>query len=136
MVDDARPPTGVSPEPVGHPDAHHESTATPYGPERPAFAPRPRPPLIERVGPVTALLQSYGRRRYLRPDLMAGVTVAALAIPSGMAYAELAGLSPVAGRPLIEALEAAGLTDRIGATNLYPNIEAAVVACAQKTEPA
>lgn len=38
--------------------------------------------------------------------------------------------------PLLEALETAGLTDRIGATNFYPNIEAAVVACAQKTEPA
>lgn len=38
--------------------------------------------------------------------------------------------------PLLEALETAGLTDRIGATNLYPNIEAAVVACARKTEPA
>jgi MFS superfamily sulfate permease-like transporter len=38
--------------------------------------------------------------------------------------------------PLLEALETAGLIDRIGAMNLYPNIEAAVVACAQKTEPA
>lgn len=33
----------------------------------------------------------------LRRDLLAGVTVAALAVPSGMAFAELAGLSPVAG---------------------------------------
>jgi sulfate permease, SulP family len=33
----------------------------------------------------------------LRRDLLAGITVAALALPSGMAYAELAGLSPVAG---------------------------------------
>jgi MFS superfamily sulfate permease-like transporter len=38
--------------------------------------------------------------------------------------------------PLLEALETAGLIDRIGAMNLCPNIEAAVVACAQKTEPA
>jgi sulfate permease, SulP family len=30
-------------------------------------------------------------------DLIAGVTVAALALPSAMAYAQLAGLSPVAG---------------------------------------
>jgi high affinity sulfate transporter 1 len=97
MVDGARPPAGEKPGPLGHPDAPGESTATPYGPERPAFAPRPRPPLIERVAPVTAHLQSYERRRYLRPDLLAGVTVAALAIPSGMAYAEVAGLSPVAG---------------------------------------
>ena len=33
----------------------------------------------------------------LRRDLLAGVTVAALALPSAMAYAELAGLSPVSG---------------------------------------
>lgn len=36
-------------------------------------------------------------RRDFRPDAIAGITVAALAIPSAMAYAELAGLSPVAG---------------------------------------
>jgi high affinity sulfate transporter 1 len=36
-------------------------------------------------------------KRDLRRDAVAGVTVAALAIPSAMAYAELAGLSPVAG---------------------------------------
>jgi MFS superfamily sulfate permease-like transporter len=41
-----------------------------------------------------------------------------------------------AKQPLLDALEAAGLTDRIGAVNLYPNVEAAVLACAQKTEPA
>lgn len=96
MADDAGHPTGEKPEPPGRPDTRDESTPTPYGPERPAFAPQPRPPLIQRVAPVTAHLQSYGRR-YLRPDLLAGVTVAALAIPSGMAYAEVAGLSPVAG---------------------------------------
>jgi len=32
-----------------------------------------------------------------RRDAVAGITVAALAIPSAMAYADLAGLSPVAG---------------------------------------
>lgn len=41
------------------------------------------------------------RPRYLkdslRPDVIAGLTVAAVAIPSGMAYAELARVSPVAG---------------------------------------
>jgi MFS superfamily sulfate permease-like transporter len=36
-------------------------------------------------------------KRDLRRDAVAGVTVAALAIPAAMAYAELAGLSPVAG---------------------------------------
>lgn len=97
MADGARPPTGENPEPPGKADTPDESTPTPYGQDRPAFAPPPRPPLIERIVPVTAHLQRYGQRRYLRPDLVAGITVAALAIPSGMAYAEVAGLSPVAG---------------------------------------
>ena len=46
--------------------------------------------------PVAGELPAY-KGRTLRRDLLAGVTVAALAIPAGMAYAELAGLSPVAG---------------------------------------
>lgn len=45
---------------------------------------------------MTAHLRGY-RQAFLRADGLAGVTVAALAIPSGMAYAEVAGLSPVAG---------------------------------------
>ena len=46
--------------------------------------------------PLTKRLSGYpadARRR----DLVAGLTVAAVALPSGMAYAELAGLSPVNG---------------------------------------
>lgn len=42
-------------------------------------------------------LRGYDRRRQLRPDLIAGLTVAAVAIPSGLGMGELAGLSPVAG---------------------------------------
>jgi SulP family sulfate permease len=41
-------------------------------------------------------LRGY-RRGQLRPDLLAGVTVAAVAVPAGLATGELAGLSPVAG---------------------------------------
>jgi MFS superfamily sulfate permease-like transporter len=37
--------------------------------------------------------------------------------------------------PLLDALDAAGLTERIGAANLYSNIEAAVAACAQRSGP-
>ncbi len=66
-----------------------------YADESP-FKPRAERPLVERTFPVSAHLQGYPQRR-LRGDLVAGVTVAALALPSGMAYAELAGLSPVAG---------------------------------------
>jgi high affinity sulfate transporter 1 len=45
---------------------------------------------------VTGELRGYGAGK-AKGDLIAGLTVAALAIPSAMAYAELAGLTPVAG---------------------------------------
>ena len=41
-------------------------------------------------------LRGY-RRDQLRPDLLAGITGAAVAVPAGLAMGELAGLSPVAG---------------------------------------
>ncbi len=37
------------------------------------------------------------RRSWLRPDVVAGVTVAAMLVPQAMAYAELGGLPPSAG---------------------------------------
>lgn len=52
--------------------------------------------MVQRIIPVAEELPRY-RPGTLRRDLLAGLTVAALALPSGMAYAELAGLSPVAG---------------------------------------
>lgn len=42
-------------------------------------------------------LRRYDRRTQLRSDLIAGLTVAAVAIPAGLGMGELAGLSPVAG---------------------------------------
>jgi high affinity sulfate transporter 1 len=36
-------------------------------------------------------------RRWARPDVVAGVVLAAILVPQGMAYAELAGLPPVTG---------------------------------------
>ena len=51
---------------------------------------------MARTFPVSTSLAGYPKRNG-RHDLIAGVTVAALAIPSAMAYAELAGLSPVVG---------------------------------------
>ena len=60
------------------------------------FRPREKAPLVQRTFPVSTSLPGYPKRSG-RHDLIAGVTVAALAIPSAMAYAELAGLSPVAG---------------------------------------
>ncbi len=56
----------------------------------------PRPGLFGRIGSFFPIL-TWGRtydRKLLRPDLIAGVTVAAFAIPEDMAYASLAGLEP------------------------------------------
>ncbi|TVT24371.1 sulfate permease [Amycolatopsis rhizosphaerae] len=50
----------------------------------------------ERLLPGLAQFRGY-RRSWLRPDLLAGVTVAAYLIPQVMAYAEIAGLPPVVG---------------------------------------
>ena len=52
--------------------------------------------LLTRAIPVSRRLKQY-RLDSGRRDLIAGLTVAALALPSGMAYAEVAGLSPVQG---------------------------------------
>ncbi|HEU5471903.1 MAG TPA: sulfate permease [Actinophytocola sp.] len=51
---------------------------------------------LGRMLPGLGVLRRY-RRSWLRPDLLAGVTVAAYLIPQVMAYAEVAGLAPVAG---------------------------------------
>jgi sulfate permease, SulP family len=51
---------------------------------------------MHRISPVTAELGGYGGEK-LKHDLAAGLTVSALALPSGIAYAELAGVPPVAG---------------------------------------
>ena len=60
------------------------------------FQPKQKAPLLERAIPVSEELPDYGGG-HARRDVLAGITVAALALPSGMAYAELAGLSPVNG---------------------------------------
>ena len=43
--------------------------------------------------PILAWLPKYDRS-WLRPDIIAGITVVALLVPEGMAYAELAGMPP------------------------------------------
>ncbi|MGB3098710.1 MAG: SulP family inorganic anion transporter [Solirubrobacterales bacterium] len=53
-------------------------------------------PLVKRTMPVAGELPRY-RLSSARRDLIAGVTVAALALPAAMAYAEVAGLSPING---------------------------------------
>ena len=65
---------------------------TAYG-SGPVFQPAQREPLLVRTVPVAGEVPHY-RLGSARRDLLAGVTVTALALPSAMAYGELAGLSP------------------------------------------
>ena len=53
-------------------------------------------PLLARVIPGITWVRTY-RLSWLRSDLVAGATVAAVIVPIGMAYGQLAGLPPVAG---------------------------------------
>lgn len=53
-------------------------------------------PLVFRFTPGLKLFSAY-RREWLRHDLMAGVSVAAVALPTAIAYAQLAGFDPVVG---------------------------------------
>src|SRR5436305_12371077 len=50
----------------------------------------------ERWIPGLRVIRAY-ERSWLRPDLVAGVVLAAILVPQGMAYAELAGLPAVTG---------------------------------------
>ncbi|WP_280346674.1 SulP family inorganic anion transporter [Nocardia neocaledoniensis] len=52
--------------------------------------------MLERALPGLRQFRNY-RRAWLRPDVVAGVTVAAYLIPQVMAYATVAGLPPVVG---------------------------------------
>ena len=51
---------------------------------------------LGRVVPGVGVLRTY-QRAWLRDDVVAGVVLAAILVPQGMAYAELAGLPPVTG---------------------------------------
>jgi len=53
----------------------------------------PNPSPIHRYLPILNWLPKY-QRTWLRADLIAGLTVVALLIPEGMAYAEIAGMPP------------------------------------------
>ena len=51
---------------------------------------------LQRWTPGAVTLRNY-QRSWLRPDLVAGVVLAAILVPQGMAYAELAGLPAATG---------------------------------------
>jgi SulP family sulfate permease len=80
-------------EHAGQPAAPPGATA--YGPMA-AFRPAKKEPLLTRAVPVSRDVPSY-RVASASRDLLAGLTVAALALPSAMAYGQLAGLSPING---------------------------------------
>ena len=93
--DDAGPDDAQVPAPDGLAvDDDHAQ----YTPDRSPFGRPPRTPILARTFPVSQQVDAkdYPRRK-LRPDVIAGITVAAMSIPAGMAYASLAGVSPVAG---------------------------------------
>jgi SulP family sulfate permease len=73
----------------GDADARYEDDTSPF--QQPA-----RPPLLQRLVPVIEHVPRY-RGGTLRQDLLAGLTVAALALPASLAFAEIAGVSPVIG---------------------------------------
>jgi SulP family sulfate permease len=76
--------------------------------EASATSGRSRTAWLQRVLPGAADLLQY-RRSWLGRDLLAGLAVWAVLVPQGLAYGELAGLSPVAG-----------LYTALGALLLYP----------------
>ena len=72
-----------------------DESSRPYA-AAPPFRQTKRVSLINRAIPVSEDLPHY-RPHTARGDVVAGLTVAALALPSAMAFGELAGLSPVRG---------------------------------------
>ena len=90
---------------AGDPDPKESATSPPdvvlqpfdaaYAGRSP-FASAHRPPLTTRYLPFARSMHGYGGSR-LRVDALAGITVAALALPSAMAYADLAGVPVTAG---------------------------------------
>ena len=58
--------------------------------------PRPRQPLLDQLFPFLRTLREY-RGEQLRPDFIAGLTVALFTVPQAMAYALIAGFPPALG---------------------------------------
>ena len=55
-----------------------------------------RQAILYRIAPGLGVLATY-HRDWLKHDLIAGVSVAAVALPTAIAYAEIIGLDPVIG---------------------------------------
>ena len=102
MADDGQPSAAPSAASPGGDQAARRIPAVPLEPfpvaynGRKPFRSAHKPPLSTRYLPLLASLRGYSRSR-LRTDALAGVTVAALALPASMAYADIAGLPVTAG---------------------------------------
>jgi MFS superfamily sulfate permease-like transporter len=111
-------------------DEAHSTPAEVAYDQRSPFRPARQDPLLTRAIPVSGEIPRY-RGPSARRDAVAGVTVAALAIPSAMAYAEVAGLSPVSELYYYRLDDRlffanAGVLDAIGRSHLHPTVRAAV----------
>jgi sulfate permease, SulP family len=77
-------------------------------------------PLVSRVTPGLAFVLGY-QRDWLRHDFVAGLSVAAVALPTAIAYA---------------LLERASVIHSLGEDAIFPTLEAAALACqSQKLPP-
>src|ERR671913_37902 len=91
----AESPIAGDDRPPGHGQDPAMTRNVGYGTGGSPFKPPSQQPALHRLVPVSQHLPGYQGSTFRR-DLLAGLTVAALALPAAMAYAELAGLSPVA----------------------------------------
>ncbi len=86
--------TGLGPQPALIPEPTGATEPAPVPAGQSLFRAPPGATGCRRFVPLLAQLRSY---RSVRPDVVAGVIVAALALPQAMAYAQLAGLPVVVG---------------------------------------
>ena len=95
---------------------------------------------LKRFVPIATWLPNYDRS-WLRPDLLAGITLAAFTIPEAMAYAGLAGLPPQSGlyagiaAPLIYMLLGTSRQLSIGVTSAVSILVASGLAFAAAGDP-
>jgi sulfate permease, SulP family len=82
---------------------------------------------IAAVAPGVALLRGY-RRDWLRPDLLAALSLWAVLVPQALAYGQLAGLPPVNGLyTALGAMLAYGLLGTSRYLNLGPESSVAIL---------
>jgi high affinity sulfate transporter 1 len=81
---------------VSQPDETPSGAAEPYGRRPQPFRPKAASTSPWRFVPLLTSLRGYSAR-HLRVDVLAGIALAALAVPQAMAYAQTAGLPVVAG---------------------------------------